>query len=262
LNTYISPLRRAYLKQINNGRIPRGSSAALTLLHSIDVGLDTCHTPGFQDWDLIRSSFENSKAARLLACLSSNRRLPLPVILSRAFKERLTADMVYVLTSFIEAHKYAQYHMPYYLGEEEWAESPEEFLILEESNEEVRAALDALAEISTSSMLLHISRQAARMILCMQEDAVEHFIEEGVLSSEHAEYFLNIIHKNRVTLHAVRALSDLEQLAIPQTLTTDTTAGNAAVTAPAANVNPPPLESRIVPVPGAVGSAHGPEDMV
>ena len=35
---------------------PRGGIAALVLLNSIDIGMETAHTDGLQDWDAIKVS--------------------------------------------------------------------------------------------------------------------------------------------------------------------------------------------------------------
>mmetsp|Transcript_6728 Transcript_6728/g.14764 ORF Transcript_6728/g.14764 Transcript_6728/m.14764 type:complete len:857 (+) Transcript_6728:153-2723(+) len=64
LNELLTHIRRAFLevvrvsywRQINSGKLPRKSSAALILLNSIDVALETTDTPGLQDWDVIETS--------------------------------------------------------------------------------------------------------------------------------------------------------------------------------------------------------------
>jgi hypothetical protein len=45
-------------KQMEEGTLWRNSRTALSLLYSIDVGLDSSHTPGHQDWDALKSSLE------------------------------------------------------------------------------------------------------------------------------------------------------------------------------------------------------------
>jgi hypothetical protein len=210
---------------VRNGRIPRGSNAALTLLRSIDVGLDASVQPGLHDWAFIQSTLQHRWLPLLRRVSEALGLLRISHVRGQVegLEDRSVADRVVVLTSFVEAHRYAQHHIPFYLGEEEWAESPEEFLILEESNAVVAAALALLGEISVDSFRLHVSRQAARMVLCMQEDMISHFIEEGILSSDNAEHFLSLIHKDKHKLHNTRIL--------PPTSTATATSATAAATA-------------------------------
>jgi hypothetical protein len=192
---------------VRNGRIPRGSNAALTLLRSIDVGLDASVQPGLHDWAFIQSTLQHRWLPLLRRVSEALGLLRVSHVRGQVegLEDRSVADRVVLLTSFIEAHRYAQHHIPFYLGEEEWAESPEEFLILEESNAVVAAALAILGEISVDSFRLHVSRQAARMVLCMQEDMISHFIREGILSStESARKFLETIHNDIENLHNIR----------------------------------------------------------
>eukprot|EP01035_Chromulina_nebulosa_P019309 gene19309-25170_t len=50
-NVFLNVIRISYWNQISSGRLPRGSNAAMILLNSIDVGLETSHTPGAADED-------------------------------------------------------------------------------------------------------------------------------------------------------------------------------------------------------------------
>jgi hypothetical protein len=207
--------RRSYLRQIREGRIPRGSLAALTLLESVDVGHDTCHTPGLQDWDFINKHLQEPFYVTMVkkACEYSRDRfggrfsqlLGCESIL-RWIEDHAVAYRVIIITSFLEAHRFAQQQIPYYLGEEEWAESPEEFLILEESNNNVAMAKRAFDEIPSDMLKLHVSRQAARMVLCMQEDVLIHYIKEGILLADNATNFLTEIRAGTTMLHGIHSM--------------------------------------------------------
>ena len=52
-NVYLQYIRTSYQQQINSGRLPRGSNALLVLLGSIEIGLETVHIPGHQDWEAV-----------------------------------------------------------------------------------------------------------------------------------------------------------------------------------------------------------------
>jgi len=57
-------LRKCYHRHIEEGRLPRGSRAALALLNSIDVGLEQSNTDGLQDWDAVQRALDSIRRAR------------------------------------------------------------------------------------------------------------------------------------------------------------------------------------------------------
>lgn len=72
---FLRVVRLNYMKQVQSGRLPRGSYAAQVLFNSIDVGMATVHTDGLQDWDAVNVSrnpvFRCSFVSRsMLSCLS------------------------------------------------------------------------------------------------------------------------------------------------------------------------------------------------
>ena len=126
---FLGVLRKCYLRQIQVGRLPRGSNAALILLNSIDVGLETVHTDGLQDWDAVKISLDaiegNLKLLNKFDLWISNilddvwlDALAIKKIVQET-RSYLLSNKVYVLTSFVDAHKYAQVNIPFYLGESE-----------------------------------------------------------------------------------------------------------------------------------------------
>ena len=60
---FLRVVRLNYMKQVQSGRLPRGSYAAQVLFNSIDVGMATVHTDGLQDWDAVNVSAALSLAA-------------------------------------------------------------------------------------------------------------------------------------------------------------------------------------------------------
>ena len=134
---FLEVLRKCFHRHIHQGRLPRGSQAALVLLNSIDIGLQTVHTDGLQDWDAVQQSINSiDRTSELLAravCWLQKWGCGEGTFLCTVLLENqsiLDSNKIYILTSFIYAHTYAQQHIPYYLGEEEGISTPEEALIV------------------------------------------------------------------------------------------------------------------------------------
>jgi hypothetical protein len=134
-NVFLQVVRKYYFNQISTGKLPRGSNAALALLNSIDVGLETCHTPGLQDWDAVKhtnSTYQSIIMSDTLSSIMSYLYLESYLVYLR---DSHTVDLIHMCLSFIEAHEYAQKKVPYYLGPEEYVNTPEEYIIVHESKE-------------------------------------------------------------------------------------------------------------------------------
>ncbi len=303
---FLNVVRLNYWRQINSGRLPRKSSAALVLLNSIDVALETTNTPGLQDWDHIAqnrqqlfreviTAFEvpsilspdpsnrglqmyssdmdlvgrmeaaererQSATARLesdhsislanntdqeryyriassteqisstpnrsshlpaLSCMREHVTPPpgsptqVPALCSthtsanrlhqydQLLREYRFSQAVYILTSFIEAHEYAQRTIPFYLGELETIDTPEEALVVQESQDLVSQAKEILQHINPSIIRRQLSKQAARWILHLQEDMIEAFLTEGILTEAQAELLFHEVE------HDLKAIKESE----------------------------------------------------
>ena len=137
--TFLEVVRSAYWKQMEEGTLWRNSRTAMSLLYSIDVGLDSSHTPGHQDWDALKSSLEKIDFSWVFYLIT-----PIDLIIRQiascynyifpnaSLVPTKLADLVSdfiewnqdeftigVLTCFIAAHNYAQLKVPQYLGETE-----------------------------------------------------------------------------------------------------------------------------------------------
>lgn len=176
-NVFLEVLRKSYRKQIASGRIPRGSKAARILFNSIDIGLETVHTPGLQDWLGIEAALREDDTW-YGGCLPES------------VRENAVAETVICLSSFIAAHEYAQAKIPQYLGEKEFIDTPEEALVVRESKNNVREASRVLSSIDKVIYEIELSKLVARMILHHQEDTIIHFVEEGILPPKDAERLL------------------------------------------------------------------------
>lgn len=100
------------------------------------------------------------------------------------------AQVVYILTSFIEAHEYAQRKIPYFLGDTEGIDTPEEDIVVRESMQLVVKAKRKLNMIDPEVIAKQLSKQAARCILNMQETEIESYLKEGILTEKDAEILM------------------------------------------------------------------------
>lgn len=185
---FLQVVRLSYLQQISSGMLPRGSTAALTLLSSVDYGLETAHTPGLQDFDFLKASLSRSYTNLLLERAQS--------IFHDVVSARL-ADEIHALLSFIEAHEFAQVKIPYYLGPDEHVNTNEEMLLVNESRELVSEARKIMTE-NYSSEIIHriVAMKAVAVILHGQEELITHFLEEGIISTADAQYFHSFVESD------------------------------------------------------------------
>ena len=114
-NVFLQVVRKHYFNQMSTGKLPRGSNAALALLNSIDVGLETCHTPGLQDWDAVKHINNTYKSIIMSDTLMSIAQYLYLESFLLYLRDLLTSDLIHMCLSFIEAHEYAQKKVPYYL---------------------------------------------------------------------------------------------------------------------------------------------------
>lgn len=211
---FLEVLRKHYHRHVQEGRLPRGSQAALTLLNSIDIGMETVHTDGLQDWDAVRQSLKTIHRATAwnaqlrsfctdwCRCHESSFILTLLLETQRV----RDANRIYILTSFMDAHSYAQEHIPYYLGEEVGISTPEEALIVKESASSVAEARAMLDDLEVDTVSLYTTRQAACIILNATETLIQHFGEEGILSNRDAMHLFEVSEADRKRLVALTSL--------------------------------------------------------
>lgn len=145
------------------------------------MGLETTDTPGLQDWDAVESLLRNlSNLYQGLSYLTGN-------YFRDYFHEMNENDRVACLISFIEAHKYAQHKICQYMGNTEFADTPEENIVIDDSIDNVNKASNALNSADKDYVSFLVSKIAARMIIHTQEDTIVHFIEEGILGVKDAD---------------------------------------------------------------------------
>jgi hypothetical protein len=205
---FLEIVRMAYWKQINSNQLPRKSTVALLLLGSVDVALESTGTPGLQDWEHILPQFQylysndHSNAGR-----PSNGSKRLPPVYSRPTQQPQSATLslerlnkgirsyrdgqaVYLLTAFIDAHIYAQQRIAYCMGTTTAVDTPEQEVVVLESQALVEQARDRLAAIDPETVTKQVTKQTARWVIHEQQEQTEQYLREGVVSAAEAEKLL------------------------------------------------------------------------
>ena len=203
---FLEVLRKCYHKHIHQGRLPRGSQAALVLLNSVDIGLQTVHTDGLEDYDAVEQSINSiDRTSEIIAkavCWlqkGGHAKTCISFISTILLENQLILDSnkILILSSFIDAHIYAQHHISHYLGEEEGISTPEEAQLVRESAETVAKAQMILDGMDVAIISLHMTRQAASIILTSAEMLVQHCGEEGILSVKDTRLLFEVTGADR-----------------------------------------------------------------
>lgn len=85
--------------------------------------------------------------------------------------------------------------IPTYLGEHEYIDTPEEALVVQESEEIIDNAKKVLSSMDQTILKEEISILISRSILYNQEDIINHYVEKGILTQKEA----SILSKNIAT---------------------------------------------------------------
>jgi hypothetical protein len=195
---FLHVVRTYYWKCVHTGRVSRHSVALQLLLSSVEVGLETIHTPGLQDWDFIQSirSHSDSWFSRFYLGMPKFAQTASSSIMSRLL---YTDDVVVsVLTCFISAHEYAQQRIPVYLGEEAVADTVEQAVVVAESQKLVQKAKSRLnGEFDAEHIQLLKSQQIVYSIQHHQEVHLTQMVEEGILKEHDAVSLFDELHADR-----------------------------------------------------------------
>ena len=124
--------------------------------------------------------------------------------------------LVYLLTSFIEAHENAQGIIPESFMEHisrnsrngkslENIQVLEEETILSESRRNVALAKAMLSTIDDDLIAFHITRQTTDIILRTQETEIEQLQQDGILCERDAEHLIEEVHResDRIQLQSL-----------------------------------------------------------
>ena len=122
----------------------------------LGMGWKKCDVPGLHDFESIQTSldlFEREALGKIDTLLPDKTTMIGSML--NALLETYVRDRVYILTSFIEAHNYAQRITIKYLGEKGIVDTEEEALIIAESNQLMKEARKMLAEIDIDVISFH-----------------------------------------------------------------------------------------------------------
>jgi len=210
---FLQIVRVRYWHHISEGKLPRLSFSAQSLLYSIDVGLDSVYRPYSpasdqftDDWLYIKETITNDEKL-LLSTLGFLDQIT-PSCMNMGYfryrygwaSARKDKRSVYMLMSFIDAHEHAQKKIHQFVGElepnEEIGGIPEENYVVAESVTSVEMAKKLLLEMNALQVKGIVRQQISRTVLAKQTQFVNDMVSEGLLTSKDAELFYSEISKD------------------------------------------------------------------
>jgi NhaP-type Na+/H+ or K+/H+ antiporter len=209
--TFLETVRARYWSSIKSGKIGTQSFSAQLLLYSVDKALDLVSIPTstLGDWECIERNLSPDKhimwlATNIDACAGRFGRFPGLVSYIDAYTERRA---IYVLSNFIDAHVHAQNRIHMFLGAPEKGYGdpcPEEASVIHDSEASVARAKYLLRLIKQDDLKEFYNHRAARVVLLLQQQLIDHMVEEGALSHQLAEMFLESIDEDHQDLDRER----------------------------------------------------------
>lgn len=199
---FLEIVRVKYWHYIHDGKLPRLSFSAQFLLYSIDVGLDNAHKSielynencFSEDWVCIENEIQSNEKY-ILATLAFFDKMFLSRLTHFRYwfgwvKARKEKRIVYMLTSFIEAHEHAQKKIHDFVGQsEDEMLIPEEINVISESKAAVKRARFILGSMNNDQVKGIVNKQAMRNILAKQTQFVGDMVNEGLLKPKDAQVF-------------------------------------------------------------------------
>jgi len=186
---YLQVIRKYYWDAIEEGVLPRNTSVATVLLHSVDEALDSIND-GFSDWEAIRSCSDMQPPGfftRLMGGLSSGTLGWLIPYLRRVFLEENRAGRRVVMAlTFQQAHRRAQEEVPHHFGHDDELDAQVQEQVAMESEEQCRASAKLLERTPPQVVELGKSEMLARKLLNMQLVEIAEMRESGLLTSPEA----------------------------------------------------------------------------
>ena len=193
---FLDIVKASYWEMIENGILPRNSVATRTLLQSIDIAKDSVDQPinDYQYMNLAQSKAqdENSLHERLFA--SIDRCLPDWVTIDDYFGDKfhtmIRENSVFMASSFIHAHKEAQGKIAQYVGEGDDADSPEENVVIAESERLVKLAtdyMDICKQRDPDIVNLVTAKKVGSHVLKEQDELIDQLEKQGVLDEQTTE---------------------------------------------------------------------------
>lgn len=206
-DTFLEVVRTYYWKAVRMGKLERNLYATRVLVASVDHGLELTEEDGLKDWDFLASVLETDNPERLCGLVKAKhyivRRVTRPYTDVPPFW--LEERKILMLTTFIDAHLYAQRKIPRHVGNHDTVDTHEQALVIEESIIVVEDAKRELNNFNARMIQCHKSHQVILKMFHMKEDLVLEFEEEGILSEEDSEHLLEEIARDVKTLNEITA---------------------------------------------------------
>lgn len=111
--------------------------------------------------------------------------------IAKSMHDYRDGQAVYLLTAFVDAHINAQQRITLYLGDTETVDTPEEAMVVQESRGLVAKARKRLLGIEPGIMLRQVTKATARWVIHSQQDQIEEFMKEGIITPADAEELLH-----------------------------------------------------------------------
>ena len=213
---FLESCRAKYWQYVEESKLPRNAPVTQTLLYSIDSALRRVNIDGQRDWNFLKREM---KPNEVLAFLQGHAVLgnTSPVLWLHKYSEtRRMYFMVYVLTSFIDAHEDTQRLFSTMVGatsdplhRDEGSddatstlEFPEQRKVLGDSRASVREAKEMLGNLHGSVVSSVLVGQASRILLARQIKHIRELLEEGLLHQKLADKFLQTVSDDMKLLDA------------------------------------------------------------
>lgn len=192
--TFYQVVRSHYWHMIENGSLPKKSSAVQILLGSIEVSLDDCAVavndyshlePHVGHTTIADRLFDDDFFERLDVCL------PEWVTIDNELHYRINYKKhevtFFVLHCFIEAQRHAQNELATFFGDDKTPDTPEEVTVILESALQVERATEALALMNDSLVSITKSKIVAHNLIDIQGAYVQKLVAQGILCLGDAE---------------------------------------------------------------------------
>jgi len=204
---FLHVLRASYWHQIEDGKLPEESAAALMLLNSVDMAMDDSYHK-LNDWEKLASVVEPDSGCYAACLRKLDRMLPESVDwdnhFNRIHKFTRQEQAFYVVTNFCEAHAHAQHEISYYFGESTAIDTLEEAAIIEESRSQVVKAQAAIRLMDNEMVRSIVSKQVAEIVLEKQRRYIHDLMHGGLLSQKEGAEMLEAVAQDLAKRYAAR----------------------------------------------------------
>lgn len=213
---FLDIVKAGYWDMIKDGTLPKNSAATRTLLQSVDIAKDYVED-ALGDFALLHLAVgEQDEPPPPPHCYAKwfdklDKCLPDWVKIDDYVGDKVHAMVqqsnIYAATCFVRSHQLAQLKLAKYVGEDDGADSPEEIVVIQESQNEVALALSFLKSCSANDshiVDLVTTKKVGSRVLEDQRALIFELFAQGVLD-ERGES--NLLHQVEDQLAKLQQLS-------------------------------------------------------